>query len=194
ARRAACCPGGADPRVPPRLCVAAAGRAARRARRGRRADRGRARTRCDAGQPRPDGDRGRAPVSLADRVRADFPILSRTIGGRRLVYLDSAATAQKPQSVLDAVRLFYERSNSNVHRSIHTLGEEATELYEGARDRVRAFIGARHREEIVFTKGTTEAINLVVHTWARRAVGQGDGILPAAMAPHSKPVPWLPLA
>jgi cysteine desulfurase/selenocysteine lyase len=85
-------------------------------------------------------------VSLADRVRADFPILSRTVGGRRLVYLDSAATAQKPRQVLDAVRLFYERSNSNVHRSIHTLGEEATELYEGARDRVRAFIGARHRQ------------------------------------------------
>ena len=112
-------------------------------------------------------------MSLADRVRPDFPVLSRTIGGHRLVYLDSAATAQKPRPVLDAMRFFYERSNANVHRSIHTLGEEATELYEGARDRVRAFLGARQREEIVFTKGTTEAINLVVHTWARRALVGG---------------------
>jgi cysteine desulfurase/selenocysteine lyase len=133
-------------------------------------------------------------VSLADRVRADFPILSRTVGGRRLVYLDSAATAQKPRLVLDAMRLFYERSNANVHRSIHTLGEEATELYEGARDRVRAFIGARHREEIVFTKGTTEAINLVVHTWARRALVAGDEILLSEMEHHSNLVPWILLA
>ena len=133
-------------------------------------------------------------MSLPDRVRPDFPILSRTIGGRRLVYLDSAATAQKPRPVLDAMRLFYERSNANVHRSIHTLGEEATELYEGARDRVRAFIGARHREEIVFTKGTTEAINLVVHTWARRALVAGDEILLSEMEHHSNLVPWILLA
>ena len=133
-------------------------------------------------------------MSLAYRVRPDFPILSRTIGGRRLVYLDSAATAQKPRPVLDAVRLFYERSNANVHRSIHTLGEEATELYEGARDRVRAFLGARQREEIVFTKGTTEAINLVVHTWARRALVEGDEILLSEMEHHSNLVPWILLA
>jgi cysteine desulfurase/selenocysteine lyase len=133
-------------------------------------------------------------VSLAERVRADFPILARTVDGHRLVYLDSAATAQKPRAVLDALRLFYERSNANVHRSIHTLGEEATELYEGARDRVRAFLGARHREEIVFTKGTTEAINLVVHTWARRALVQGDEILLSEMEHHSNLVPWILLA
>ena len=133
-------------------------------------------------------------MSLADRVRPDFPILSRTIEGRRLVYLDSAATAQKPRQVLDAVRLFYERSNANVHRSIHTLGEEATELYEGARDRVRAFLGARQREEIVFTKGTTEAINIVVHTWARRALVEGDEILLSEMEHHSNLVPWILLA
>jgi cysteine desulfurase/selenocysteine lyase len=133
-------------------------------------------------------------VSLAERVRADFPILERTIGGHRLVYLDSAATAQKPRQVLDAVRLFYERSNANVHRSIHTLGEEATELYESARDRVRAFLGARQREEIVFTKGTTEAINLVVHTWARRALVEGDEILLSEMEHHSNLVPWILLA
>src|SRR5262245_42297899 len=133
-------------------------------------------------------------MNLAERVRADFPILSRTVGGRRLVYLDSAATAQKPQPVLDAVRRFYERSNANVHRSIHTLGEEATELYEGARDRVQAFLGARHREEIVFTKGTTEAINLVAHTWARRALEAGDEILLSEMEHHSNLVPWILLA
>ena len=133
-------------------------------------------------------------MSLADRVRPDFPILSRTIDGHRLVYLDSAATAQKPRPVLDAVRLFYERSNANVHRSIHTLGEEATELYEGARDRVRAFLGARQREEIVFTKGTTEAINIVVHTWARRALVEGDEILLSEMEHHSNLVPWILLA
>ena len=133
-------------------------------------------------------------MTLAERVRPDFPILERTIGGRRLVYLDSAATAQKPRQVLDAVRLFYERSNANVHRSIHTLGEEATELYESARDRVRAFLGARQREEIVFTKGTTEAINLVVHTWARRALVEGDEILLSEMEHHSNLVPWILLA
>ena len=133
-------------------------------------------------------------MSLADRVRPDFPVLSRTIGGHRLVYLDSAATAQKPRPVLDALRFFYERSNANVHRSIHTLGEEATELYEGARDRVQAFLGARHREEIVFTKGTTEAINLVVHTWARRALAEGDEILLSEMEHHSNLVPWILLA
>jgi cysteine desulfurase/selenocysteine lyase len=133
-------------------------------------------------------------MSLSERVRADFPILERTVGGHRLVYLDSAATAQKPRQVLDAVRLFYERSNSNVHRSIHTLGEEATELYEGARDRVREFLGARQREEIIFTKGTTEAINLVVHTWARRALVEGDEILLSEMEHHSNLVPWILLA
>ena len=133
-------------------------------------------------------------MSLPERVRADFPILARTVDGHRLVYLDSAATAQKPRAVLDALRLFYERSNANVHRSIHTLGEEATELYEGARDRVRGFLGARHREEIVFTKGTTEAINLVVHTWARRALVAGDEILLSEMEHHSNLVPWILLA
>ncbi len=131
---------------------------------------------------------------LGAPLRADFPILERMVGGHRLVYLDSAATAQKPRPVLDALRAYYERSNANVHRSIHTLGEEATELFEAARDRVRAFLGARHREEIVFTKGTTEAINLVAHTWARRALEEGDEILLTEMEHHSNLVPWLLLA
>jgi len=133
-------------------------------------------------------------VTLGERVRGDFPILERTIGGRRLVYLDSAATAQKPRAVLDALRAYYERSNANVHRSIHTLGEEATEMFEAARDRVQGFLGARHREEIVFTKGTTEAINLVAHTWARRALVEGDEILLTEMEHHSNLVPWYLLA
>jgi len=133
-------------------------------------------------------------VTLGERVRGDFPILERTIAGQRLVYLDSAATAQKPRAVLDALRDYYERSNANVHRSIHTLGEEATEMFEAARDRVRGFLGARHREEIVFTKGTTEAINLVAHTWARRALVEGDEILLTEMEHHSNLVPWYLLA
>ena len=133
-------------------------------------------------------------MTLGERVRDDFPILRRTIDGHPLVYLDSAATAQKPRAVLDALRAFYERSNANVHRSIHTLGEEATALFEAARDRVRAFIGARFREEIVFTKGTTEAINLVAFTWARRALQEGDEILLTEMEHHSNLVPWLLLA
>jgi cysteine desulfurase/selenocysteine lyase len=133
-------------------------------------------------------------VTLGKDVRGDFPILSRTIGGRPLVYLDSAATAQKPRAVLDALRDYYEHANANVHRSIHTLGEEATELFEAARDRVRCFIGARHREEIIFTKGTTEAINLVAHSWARRALAEGDEILLTEMEHHSNLVPWLLLA
>jgi cysteine desulfurase/selenocysteine lyase len=133
-------------------------------------------------------------MTLGERVRADFPILDRTIDGRRLVYLDSAATAQKPRPVLDALRRYYETSNANVHRSVHTLGEEATAQYEAARDRVRAFIGARHREEVVFTRGTTEAINLVVHTWARRALEKGDEIVLSEMEHHSNLVPWYLLA
>jgi cysteine desulfurase / selenocysteine lyase len=133
-------------------------------------------------------------MTLGERVRPDFPILERTIDGQPLVYLDSAATAQKPRAVLDALRGYYERSNANVHRSIHTLGEEATELFEAARDRVRAFLGARHREEVIFTKGTTEAINMVAHTWARRALEEGDEIVLTEMEHHSNLVPWLLLA
>ncbi|MBI2461451.1 MAG: cysteine desulfurase [Candidatus Rokubacteria bacterium] len=129
-----------------------------------------------------------------ERVRADFPILGRTVQGKPLIYLDSAATAQKPRQVLDALRAFYERSNANVHRSIHTLGEEATELLEAARDRVQRFIGAAEREEIVFTRGTTDAINLVAQTWGRRALGPGDEILLTEMEHHSNLVPWQLLA
>ena len=106
-------------------------------------------------------------MTLGEQCRGDFPILTRVVNGRPLVYLDSGASSQKPRSVLDAMRRFYEQSNANVHRSIHTLGEEATEAYEAARDAVRSFVGARGREEIIFTRGTTEGVNIVAHAIGR---------------------------
>lgn len=128
-------------------------------------------------------------MSLGERCRPDFPILSRVVNGHPLVYLDSAASSQKPASVIEAIQRYYETSHANVHRSIHTLGEEATELYEGARDAVRAFIGARGREEIVFTRGTTESINLVAQA-VGRTLGPGDEILVTELEHHSNLVPW----
>src|SRR4030081_232074 len=99
-------------------------------------------------------------------VRADFPILDREVNGHRLAYLDSAATSQKPRQVLDALREHYEQRNANVSRSVHTLGTEATEAYEGARAKLAAFVGATVAEEIVFTKNSTEAINLLAHAFS----------------------------
>src|SRR3990172_601441 len=128
-------------------------------------------------------------MSLPDRYRKDFPILSRTIEGKPLVYLDNAATSQKPRQVIDAVRSYYERSNANVHRSIHTLGEEATALLEEARDGVQSFIGASSREEVIFTRGTTEAINLVAQAWGR-GLGPGDEVIITEMEHHSNLIPW----
>src|SRR5699024_10262563 len=94
-------------------------------------------------------------------IRADFPLLNQEINGHPLVYLDSAATAQKPNQVIEAVNAYYRLNNANVHRGVHTIGTRATEQYEGARDRVQQFINAKHREEIIFTRGTTTAINIV---------------------------------
>ncbi|RKS84188.1 cysteine desulfurase/selenocysteine lyase [Motilibacter peucedani] len=141
-----------------------------------------------------------APAVLdAEAVRADFPILSRTVhdadgsGGRPLVYLDSAATSQKPQVVLDALDSYYRRSNANVHRGVHALAEEATALYEGARDKLVSFIGAASRSEVVFTKNSTEALNLVANVvaWGSRwRVGPGDEVLVTEMEHHSNIVPW----
>jgi cysteine desulfurase/selenocysteine lyase len=127
--------------------------------------------------------------SVGEGCRADFPILQRVINGSRLDYLDSAASSQKPRQVIEAVSGYYERSHANVHRSIHTLGEEATELYEGARDAVRAFVGARFREEIIFTRGTTEAINLVAQC-VGLTLQPGDEILVTEMEHHSNLIPW----
>ncbi len=123
-------------------------------------------------------------------VRADFPILSRELGGRPLAYLDNAATSQKPRQVLEAMRRFYERSNANVHRAIHALGEEATAAYEEARGKLRRFIGAASDGEIVFTRGTTESINLVASSWGGERLGPGDVVLLTEMEHHSDIVPW----
>ena len=133
-------------------------------------------------------------MGLPPDLRADFPILERRIHGRPLIYLDSAATAQKPRQVIEAVCRFYESSNANVHRSIHTLGEEATALYEAARDRVQAFIRAPRREEIVFTRNTTEAINLVARSWGAVHLKAGDEILLTELEHHSNLIPWQLLA
>src|SRR5437660_10571676 len=115
-------------------------------------------------------------MTLDAQTRGDFPILERTVNGRPLVYLDSAASSQKPRTVIEAMARYYETSHANVHRSIHTLGEEATELYESARDRVQRFIGAASREEIVFTRGTTDGLNLLADAIGRTLL-PGDEVL-----------------
>jgi len=124
------------------------------------------------------------------RVRADFPILERSIGGKPLVYLDSTNTSQHPRQVIDAEREFYERHNANAHRAIYFLGEEATDLYEGARAKTARFLGSDDSGTIVFTRGTTESINLVAHGWGRRFLKEGDQILLTEMEHHSDIVPW----
>ncbi|MDZ4243681.1 MAG: SufS family cysteine desulfurase, partial [Candidatus Doudnabacteria bacterium] len=125
---------------------------------------------------------------------SNFPILKRKINGRRLVYLDNASTTQKPQNVILAMTDFYEHHNANIHRGIHTLSQEATQMYEGARDKVQKFINAKYREEIIFTSGATEAINLVVWTWGHENIKRGDEILLTEMEHHSNLVPWQILA
>jgi len=124
------------------------------------------------------------------RIRADFPILHQEVRGRPLVYLDSAATTQKPQAVIDALVRYYTHDNANVHRGVHALSERATKAYEGARERVRRFINARETKEIIFVRGCTEAINLVAQTYGRSNVGPGDEVLITAMEHHSDIVPW----
>jgi cysteine desulfurase/selenocysteine lyase len=128
-------------------------------------------------------------VRLDEHTRGDFPILSRIVNGHPLVYLDSAASSQKPRSVVEAMARYYERSHANVHRSIHTLGEEATELYEAARDRVQRFVNAAAREEIVFTRGTTDGIGIVAEA-VGRTLRPGDEILVTELEHHSNLVPW----
>jgi len=125
-----------------------------------------------------------------ERVRADFPILERSINGKPLVYLDSTNTSQRPRQVIDAERDFYEHHNANAHRAIYFLGEEATDLFEGARAKVARFLGAPGADTIVFTRGTTESINLVAHGWGRKFLKPGDEILLTEMEHHSDIVPW----
>jgi len=128
-------------------------------------------------------------MTLDEQTRPDFPILERVVNGHPLVYLDSAASSQKPRVVMEAMTRYYERTHANVHRSIHTLGEEATELYEAARDRVQRFIGAASREEVVFTRGTTDGLNLLASALGR-TLGPGDEILITELEHHSNIVPW----
>jgi cysteine desulfurase / selenocysteine lyase len=125
-----------------------------------------------------------------ESVRRDFPILNQQVHGRPLVYLDSAATSQKPRGVIDAVARYYLDDNANVHRGVHLLSERATQAYEAAREKVQRFLNAAHAHEIVFVRGTTEAINLVAQTYGRARVRPGDEIVITVMEHHSNIVPW----
>ena len=123
-------------------------------------------------------------------LRKQFPVLQRTVKDKPLVYLDNAATSQKPQVVIDALADYYRLYNANIHRGIHSLAEEATAAYEATRDTVQQFIHAAHREEIIFTRGVTESINLVAYTWGRVNLKVGDEVLISGMEHHSNIVPW----
>ena len=125
-----------------------------------------------------------------NRIRADFPILATKVYGKPLVYLDNAASAQKPQAVLDRINQAYTSQYANVHRGLHYLANEATEGYEGAREKVAAFINAGRKEEIIFTRNATEAINLVAYTFGRERIREGDEIILSIMEHHSNIVPW----
>jgi cysteine desulfurase/selenocysteine lyase len=125
-----------------------------------------------------------------ERIRGDFPILRRDVRGKKLVYLDNAATTQKPRQVIDRIVRYYTEENSNVHRGVHYLSELATAEYENARTYVQSFLGAKNEKEIVFTRGTTESINLVVQSWGRTNVREGDEVLISAIEHHSNIVPW----
>ncbi len=124
------------------------------------------------------------------KLREEFPILKQNVNGKPLVYLDNAATNQKPLSVIDSINDYYKKINSNVHRGIHTLSERATEAYEGAREKVREFIDAESVKEIIFVRGTTEAVNLVASTYGKMNINEGDEIIISGMEHHSNFIPW----
>lgn len=132
--------------------------------------------------------------TIADQVRSDFPILNQKIHGKSLIYFDSAASSQKPTFVLDKLKYYYEHDHANVHRGIHTLSNRATECYEGARDKIAQFINARFREEIVYTRNASEAINLVANTYGVQNLKEGDEIILSVMEHHSNIVPWQMIA
>ncbi len=129
-----------------------------------------------------------------ESIRSDFPILARKINGRNLIYLDNAATSQKPRQVIKSLTDYYEQTNANVHRGVHTLSIEATDEYELARSKVANFINAPRPEEVIWTRNTSESLNLVAATWAEQNVGEGDNIVITAMEHHSNIVPWQQLA
>ena len=139
---------------------------------------------------------GQAGRNLYDvhQVRKDFPILHQEVNGHPLVYLDNGATSQKPRSVIDAVRHYYERDNANVHRGVHTLSERATNDYEGARDTAQRFVNASDRREVILVRGTTDGINLVAQSYGRPLLKEGDEIIISTMEHHSNIVPWQILA
>src|SRR5579863_3490019 len=127
-------------------------------------------------------------------IRADFPILAQEVNGRPLAYLDSAASAQKPRAVLEAMTAFYETSYANVHRGVYTLAERATDALEGARETVRAFVNAVTVREVVFVRNATEALNLVAYAWGLDNLGPGDLVLSTELEHHSNFVPWQAIA
>ena len=131
-----------------------------------------------------------ATPTLGERVRDDFPILHQKVNDNPLIYFDSAASSQKPKAVLDVLQHYYQRDNANVHRGAHTLSGRATDAYEGARDKVAGFINADSRDEIVFTRNASEAINLVAYSWGLANLNPGDEIILSVMEHHSNIVPW----
>ncbi len=137
-----------------------------------------------------EGAAGGRGVYDVDEIRREFPILDRRIGDERLVYLDNAATSQKPRRVLDALTKYYERHNANIHRGVHRLAEEATAAYEESRAKVARFLGAPGTTGLVFTRGTTESINLVAYAWGRKNLREGDEVLLTEVEHHSNLVPW----
>lgn len=132
--------------------------------------------------------------SLGAEIREQFPILHQEVNGHPLVYLDNGASSQRPRSVIEAIKRYYEQDHSNVHRGVHTLGSRATDAYEGARDKVAAFLNAKHREEIIFTRGTTTALNLVAFSYASSVCREGDEIVLTPMEHHSNLIPWQQVA
>lgn len=136
------------------------------------------------------GRRAGAGAIDVDKVRGDFPVLTREIHGKPLVYLDNAATTHKPAAVIDRIRTYYEAENSNIHRGVHLLSQVATEAFEQARRKVQRFLNARRSSEIIFVRGATEGVNLVAQTFGRSNVGAGDEIVISAMEHHSNIVPW----
>ena len=125
-----------------------------------------------------------------EKIRKDFPILSKKVNGKPLVYLDNAATTQKPIQVIKRIEQYYKTENANVHRGVHHLSELATQEYEKSREKIRQFINASKAEEIIFTRGTTEAINLVAHSFGKQFINEGDEIIITEMEHHSNIVPW----
>ena len=129
-----------------------------------------------------------------DKIRSDFPILARKINGNKLVYLDNAATTQKPNLVIDSISDFYKNTNSNVHRGIHTLSIESTEAYELAREKIAKLINSPSSETVIWTRNTSESINLVAFTWGEKNISSGDNIVITPMEHHSNIVPWQQIA